>query len=94
MDAAGLNDEPDFLLGRLRRNPGDQAAWSSFVDRYGVRVYGWCRYWKLQEADARDVTQNVMLELARQMSEFEYRSGWQFSELAQNHCGIEHGATS
>lgn len=66
------------LLGRLRRNPDDQAAWSSFVDRYGTKVYAWCRRWKLQEADARDVTQNVMLELARQMSKFEYKVGGSF----------------
>lgn len=61
------------LLGRLRRDPGDQGAWNAFVDRYGPRVYAWCRRWQLQEADASDVTQNVMLELARQMGSFEYR---------------------
>lgn len=66
------------LLGRLRANAGDQEAWGAFVDRYGVKVYAWCRRWGLQEADARDVTQNVMLELARQMSGFEYRSGGSF----------------
>lgn len=66
------------LLGRLRRDPGDQGAWNAFVDRYGVRVYGWCRRWGLQEADASDVTQNVMLELARQMGSFEYRAGGSF----------------
>lgn len=66
------------LLGRLRRNPGDQGARGSFVDRYGPKVYAWCRRWNLQEADARDVTQNVMLELARQMSSFEYQPGGSF----------------
>ncbi len=66
------------LLGLLRRNPGDQAAWNSFVDRYGTKVYAWCRRWKLQEADAYDVTQNVMVELARQMSNFEYKAGGSF----------------
>jgi RNA polymerase sigma-70 factor (ECF subfamily) len=66
------------LLGRLRCNPGDQQAWSAFVERYGVKVYAWCRRWGLQEADARDVTQNVMLELARQMSGFEYKTGGSF----------------
>ncbi|WP_439627080.1 RNA polymerase sigma factor [Gemmata sp.] len=66
------------LLGRLRRDPGDQGAWNAFVDRYGGRVYAWCRRWGLQEADASDVTQNVMLELARQMGSFEYRPGGSF----------------
>jgi RNA polymerase sigma-70 factor (ECF subfamily) len=66
------------LLGRLRRNPGDQEAWSAFVDRYGSKVYAWCRRWGLQDADSRDVTQNVMLALARQMRDFEYRPGGTF----------------
>jgi len=66
------------LLGRLRSNPGDQEAWNAFVDRYGVKVYSWCRRWSLQDADARDVTQNVMLELARQLRAFEYRTGGSF----------------
>src|SRR5581483_329246 len=66
------------LLGRLRNDAGDQEAWNAFVDRYGNKVYAWCRRWRLQEADARDVTQNVLLELARQMRTFEYRSGGSF----------------
>lgn len=66
------------LLGRLRFNPGDQEAWGSFVDRYGRRVYAWCRRWGLQEADSQDVTQNVLLELSQQMREFEYQSSGSF----------------
>jgi len=65
------------LLNRLRTH-GDEEAWRAFADRYGAKVYGWCRRWKLQEADARDVTQNVMLELARQMAAFEYRPSGSF----------------
>jgi len=65
------------LLNRLRSH-GDEEAWRTFADRYGGKVYAWCRRWKLQEADARDVTQNVMLELARQMAAFEYRPAGTF----------------
>ncbi len=78
MAEAGQSITSLTLLGQLRRNPGDQGAWGSFVDRYGPKVYAWCRRWNLQEADARDVTQNVMLELARQMSSFEYQPGGSF----------------
>jgi RNA polymerase sigma-70 factor (ECF subfamily) len=60
------------LLGRLRRDPTNQAAWAEFVDHYGPRIYAWCRKWNLQEADAQDVTQNVLLKLARKMGEFAY----------------------
>lgn len=60
------------LLGRLRQVPPDQAAWARFADRYGRKIYGWCRQWKLQEADAEDVTQGVLLKLAEKMRGFEY----------------------
>lgn len=60
------------LLTRLRQVPADQAAWAQFADRYGRKIYGWCRQWKLQEADAEDVTQIVLLKLAGKMQAFEY----------------------
>ena len=66
------------LLGRLRQGVDDPAAWSEFVDRYGTVVYRWCRKWGLQDVDAEDVTQNVLLDLGRQMRTFEYRAGGRF----------------
>jgi RNA polymerase sigma-70 factor (ECF subfamily) len=58
--------------------PTDQEAWCEFVDRYGRKIFGWCRQWGLQEADARDVTQNVLAELARQMQRFRYDPAGRF----------------
>ena len=60
------------LLLRLRNAPRDQAAWREFVRRYGSLIYGWCRSWSLQEADAQDVTQIVLLKLADKMQAFRY----------------------
>jgi RNA polymerase sigma-70 factor (ECF subfamily) len=60
------------LLARLRQDPTDQAAWELFVERYGRPIYRWCRLWKLQDADAEDVTQNVLLTLARKLRVFTY----------------------
>jgi RNA polymerase sigma factor (sigma-70 family) len=60
------------LLVRLGRNPLDETAWRDFVKRYGRRIYIWCRQWQLQEADAEDVTQNVLVILAEKMREFTY----------------------
>jgi len=60
------------LLRQLRDDPLDPTAWDRFVDRYGVLIYRWCRHWGLQEADAEDVTQNVLVELLRQMRHFVY----------------------
>jgi RNA polymerase sigma-70 factor (ECF subfamily) len=60
------------LLARLRQAPADQAAWGEFVNRYGRKIYGWCRHWGLQEADAQDVTQDVLVRLAAKMRDFAY----------------------
>ncbi|MFO0881297.1 MAG: sigma-70 family RNA polymerase sigma factor [Gemmataceae bacterium] len=60
------------LLGRLARSPTDQLAWGEFVTRYAPQIDNWCRRWGLQPADAQDVTQQVLLELARQMAAFRY----------------------
>lgn len=59
------------LLGRLRAQPENQTAWNHFVERYGSMIQGWCRRWGLQPSDAEDVTQNVLLQLAKQMSQFQ-----------------------
>jgi RNA polymerase sigma factor (sigma-70 family) len=60
------------LLSRLRHSPRDQTAWQDFVFRYGEMIHRWCQHWGLQKVDAEDVAQNVLLELSRQMSKFEY----------------------
>jgi RNA polymerase sigma-70 factor (ECF subfamily) len=60
------------LLLRLRQEPADQTAWRDFVRRYGRRIYLWCRQWQLQDADAEDVTQNVLVILAEKLREFRY----------------------
>jgi RNA polymerase sigma-70 factor (ECF subfamily) len=60
------------LLGRLRRDPNDQAAWNDFVARYEPRILDWSRRWGLQECDAQDVTQSVLLKLSRSMATFVY----------------------
>ncbi len=68
--ASGSGTSPT-LLGRLRQ-PDDRAAWDEFVERYGRKILGWCRQWKLQEADAEDVAQMVLLNLAGRMRTFTY----------------------
>lgn len=60
------------LLDRLRLTPDDPVAWRDFSDRYTAVIYDWCRHWRLQDADARDVTQVVMLKLFRRLRTFEY----------------------
>src|SRR5947207_9482857 len=72
MDNSFASQTSPTLLGRLGRDPTDQAAWGAFVARYGPKIYGWCRQRALQEADAEDVTQNVLVRLAEKMRTFAY----------------------
>src|SRR6516164_8797701 len=60
------------LLTRLRQDPTDQGAWDSFVELYGRHIYRWCRQWKLQDADAEDVTQDILVRLAQKLRGFAY----------------------
>jgi RNA polymerase sigma factor (sigma-70 family) len=59
------------LLRRLR-DPADRDAWSAFALNYGQRIYVWCRRWKLQEADAEDVTQGLLVSIPTKMRSFLY----------------------
>lgn len=56
----------------LLRDPTDKSAWTTFVVRYGPKIAGWCRQRRLQEADAQDVTQNVLTILVRRLPTFAY----------------------
>jgi RNA polymerase sigma factor (sigma-70 family) len=59
------------LLFRLR-DSADQKAWEQFVGIYAPLIHGFCCHRGLQDADAADVTQEVMKALARNMPAFEY----------------------
>jgi len=59
------------LLTRLR-DITDADAWTDFVDRYSPAVFEWCRKNSLQDSDAADVTQQVLLKLVTTMRTFEY----------------------
>jgi RNA polymerase sigma-70 factor (ECF subfamily) len=79
MASASESRTHQTLLERLARSGGgDPEAWSEFVDCYGAKVNGWCLRWGLQEADALDVSQIVLLKLARRMQDFTYDPGRSF----------------
>lgn len=66
---AALRDpdrSPSTLL-QLRSNPSDHEAWRAFVGTYGRVIRQWCRRWGLQPADAEDVSQEVLIAVARQL---------------------------
>lgn len=55
------------LIVRLAKVPEDRDSWRQFVFRYGDSLLLWCRKYGLQEADAKDVCQEVLLRIARQI---------------------------
>jgi len=61
---------PSLLL-RIR-DSRDTESWQRFVDVYGPLVYGYCRQRGLQDADAAEVMQEVLLQVNRSMAQFEY----------------------
>lgn len=61
------------MLSRLR-DLGDHVAWSQFDERYRDLILRYCRRKGLQQSDAEDVRQIVMLNLAKQLRTFQYDS--------------------
>src|ERR1700757_5531480 len=59
------------LLLRLR-DPRDGSAWGEFVDLYAPLVYGYIRKQGLQDADAADLTQDVLGAVAGAVDRLEY----------------------
>jgi RNA polymerase sigma-70 factor (ECF subfamily) len=59
------------LLVRLR-DPRDGAAWGEFVDLYTPLVYGYVRNQGLQDADAADLSQDVLVAVAGAVGRLEY----------------------
>jgi RNA polymerase sigma factor (sigma-70 family) len=64
---------PSLLL-RIR-DLGDSRSWHEFAEVYGPVIRGYCLRRGLQEADAADVTQEVLAQVARAIGSFEYRPG-------------------
>jgi RNA polymerase sigma-70 factor (ECF subfamily) len=72
MNATANSMTSTTLLVRLQQSPSDEAAWAEFVERYGQRIQGWCLKWGLQDADAQDVAQTVLLKLLLAVQNFRY----------------------
>ena len=64
-----------ILVQNLLTAPHSPQAWRAFVDRYERRVYGWCRRWGVQDADAEDVKQEVLLKLWRHLGTYQRDRG-------------------
>ena len=54
------------------RQENDADAWAEFVDLYGPLIYRYGRRRGLQDADAADLSQDVLREVARSIGRFQY----------------------
>ncbi len=61
------------LLLRVR-DLSDRTAWQDFVECYAPKVYSWCLSFGLQDSDAADATQEVLMKLVNGLRSFDYNS--------------------
>ena len=66
------NSQTGATLFALLERPGDSGAWSRFVARYQPTIFRWCKSRGLQDADAEDVTQEVLGKFAKVAAVFIY----------------------
>jgi RNA polymerase sigma factor (sigma-70 family) len=66
-----LHTRPSLLM-RLR-DSADDSAWRTFVGTYAPFIYHWCIRKGLQDADAADVSQETLLQVARSVRTFAYQ---------------------
>jgi RNA polymerase sigma-70 factor (ECF subfamily) len=64
-------ETPATLLERLRGS-ADPEAWERFVALYAPLIYSWARRAGLQDADACDLVQEVLVTLVRALPTFTY----------------------
>lgn len=72
MPASRDTDTSLTLLERIQVNPEDPQAWRLFVERYQPRIRRWCLAWGLQDSDADDVAQDVLVKLFAALRKFRY----------------------
>jgi len=72
-DVPSQDDATSPTLLMSIRN-GDSEAWHRLVRIYGPLLVRWCSRCGLQESDAFDVSQNILLGLERSLERFEHRN--------------------
>jgi RNA polymerase sigma-70 factor (ECF subfamily) len=72
-----MHTTPVSLLDQLRRPEASQA-WERFVRLYTPLLWHWARRIGLQDQDAADLVQDVLVQLVRKLPAFRYEPGRSF----------------
>jgi RNA polymerase sigma-70 factor (ECF subfamily) len=81
------------LLVRIR-DPRDRTSWAEFVDVYAPLVYRFARKQGMQDADAADLTQEVLYAVSTSIGKLEYDPergsfrGWLFTVVRTRLCNF------
>jgi len=68
---AGLLPTRQSLLSRLK-DWEDQESWRQFFNLYWNLIYGFALRWGLSDAEAQEIVQETIIEVAKKMPNFEY----------------------
>lgn len=66
-----MNETSLSLLSRLRREP-DSESWSRLVELYGPLIRAWMRKYDVQDSDANDLVQEVLLAVSNDVGKFDH----------------------
>lgn len=72
-----MNSTSESLLIRLRQ-PGDQKAWTEFVNLYAPLIFYWARKTGIQVQDSRDIVQDVLAIVFQKLPDFRYEASKSF----------------
>ena len=88
-------DTRPTLLARLLDPEPDPSSWAEFVRCYRDQIHSWCRVWGLQETDAEDVTQEVLVKVITKLGTFKGESAfrtWLYRIVANHVLNMKHRA--
>mgnify|MGYP001822717902 FL=1 len=66
-----MNETSLSLLNRLRRSP-ESESWDRLVELYAPLIRAWLRKYDVQESDAEDLVQEVLLAVSKDLGKFEH----------------------
>jgi len=84
-----MRDDPSVTRLVTSARAGDNEAWDALVERYAPLIWSICRRYRLTEAEAADVGQNVWLYLVGQLDKLRdpaALAGWLVT-TTQRECG-------